>query len=220
MSTHQEKLFTYLHPHPAVATDIAVFGLTPDDARLNLLLIERGEEPFRGAWALPGGFLTPDETLDACARRELQEETGVADAPLHHFGLFSAPDRDPRERVISVAYLALVRPDTVSVAAGSDAATARWFPVDALPPLAFDHDRIIAAAHEALRRRADDTAFLLALLPPRFTFARLQTLYETVTSQPADKRNFRARVLASGVLRETEETERGAHRPARLFERA
>jgi 8-oxo-dGTP diphosphatase len=210
--------FTYEYPHPAVATDIAVFTLR--DGVLNVLLIERGAEPYRGAWALPGGFLQPDEELDQCARRELLEETGVDASLLIPFANFSAPDRDPRERVISVAYLALLPSDGLRLEARTDAAQARWFPVRALPPLAFDHARILARALEVLAARARGISPLFALLPARFTLSQLQGAYEAVTGDDAEKRNFRKMVAGLGCVRETEDFAHGAHRPARLYEAA
>jgi len=219
LSTHEPEAgrFVYKYPHPAVASDLAIFGLR--GGRLMILLIRRGGEPFLGSWALPGGFLNPTEDLDACARRELQEETGLEVAYLKQFGIFSAPDRDPRERVISVAYLALVPADRVNPEAGSDAADVAWRFVDDLPPLAFDHAEIIREATAALRREAEGLEILLNLMPRRFTLSRLQSAYEAICGASADKRNFRARILASGLVEATEEMERGSHRPAQLYER-
>jgi 8-oxo-dGTP diphosphatase len=167
------KKFTYDYPHPAVATDIAIFTLK--DGRLALLLIQRGEQPFKGCWALPGGFLREDETLDDCARRELLEETGVGTERLWSFGNFSRPDRDPRQRVISVAYLALLRFETLNVAVGSDAVGAGWFGLDELPRLAFDHDEIVEQELKSLRNR-NDLSVLFALLPERFTLSAAEQL--------------------------------------------
>lgn len=211
-------VFTYAYPHPAVATDIAVFTLRR--GALNVLLIERAGDPFRGAWALPGGFLQPDEELDACARRELQEETSVEAEVLVHFGNFSAPDRDPRERVISVAYLALLASDELRLQADTDAAQARWFALDALPTLAFDHDVILKQALAALGARARTIQPLFALLPPRFTLSQLQGAYEAVIGEEAEKRNFRKMIAALDCVRETDDFVHGAHRPARLYEPA
>jgi 8-oxo-dGTP diphosphatase len=187
-------------------------------------LIERKADPFAGRWALPGGFLREGEDLDACARRELQEETGAQVALLHHFGNFSAPDRDPRGRVISVAYLALTPQTEHVLRAATDAADARWFMTEQLPELAFDHASIVQTAIITLRKGVEslDPAilpYLLALLPPRFTLARLQLAYEAIVGRAADKRNFRRMVLDTGALEETGEYERGSHRPAQLFER-
>jgi 8-oxo-dGTP diphosphatase len=210
-------MFTYAHPHPAVAADIAVFTLR--DGKLAILLIRRGAPPFEGQWALPGGFLQPDEDLDACARRELGEETGLESAIVEHFGNFSAPDRDPRERIISVAYLALISSERVVLKAGSDAADARWFAVHQLPDLAFDHATITEQALESLRSRLFSRGLLLALLPRRFSLSNMQEAFEAVVGERADKRNFRKKVEAARLVRETEEFEHGRHRPARLFER-
>ncbi|WP_337187217.1 NUDIX domain-containing protein [Phenylobacterium sp.] len=210
--------FTYAYPHPAVATDIAVFTLRR--GALHVLLIERGGEPFLGAWALPGGFVQPEEDLDACARRELQEETGVEADVLFHFANFSAPARDPRERVISVAYLALMPSDELRVAGSSDAAQAQWFPIGDLPPLAFDHEEILRQALANLGARARGVTLLFALLPPRFTLSQLQAAYEAVTGEEAEKRNFRKMVLGLDCVRETDDFAHGSHRPARLYEAA
>ena len=210
--------FTYAYPHPAVATDIAVFTLRR--GALHVLLIERGGEPFLGAWALPGGFVQPEEDLDACARRELQEETGVESDVLLHFTNFSAPGRDPRERVISVAYLALMPSDELRVEGSSDAAQAQWFPIGDLPPLAFDHEEILRQALANLGARARGVTLLFALLPPRFTLSQLQAAYEAVTGEEAEKRNFRKMVLGLGCVRETDDFAHGSHRPARLYEAA
>jgi 8-oxo-dGTP diphosphatase len=215
LSTHEAASYSYPYPHPAVAADVAVFTLR--EGKLALLLIRRGGEPFKGMWALPGGFLEPDEDLDACARRELLEETGVEAARLRCFGNFSAPRRDPRERVISVAYLALLRSGQIVPKAGSDAAAARWFDVEALPPVAFDHAEIVEAAVGSLRANLDDGESVFDLAPERFTLSQLQAAYEAISGRRTDKRNFRKKFEA--MARATGETERGPHRPARIFMR-
>ena len=142
-------MYTYKYPHPAVTTDCVVFGF--DGKSLNLLLISRGVEPYKGTWALPGGFIHMDETAEDGALRELKEETGVEDIYLEQFYTFTAVNRDPRERVMTIAFLAFIRQDDYSVVAGDDAAKAQWFPVDNLPELAFDHKEIIEMALEKLR---------------------------------------------------------------------
>lgn len=208
--------YTYDYPHPAVATDIAIFTLR--SGHLELLLIERGVEPFRGRWALPGGFLRERETLESCARRELFEETGVDARGLWQFATFSDPSRDPRERVISVAYLALLPFQSMNVSGRSDASRAECFDIEALPALAFDHDMIVRSALESLRQRVrSDLSTLFALLPDRFTLSTLQSAFEAVATETADKRNFRKMTLDTGLLVETTEFERGSHRPARLY---
>ena len=208
-------IYSYPYPHPALTTDIAVFTLL--EGRLCVLLIERAEEPYAGAWALPGGFLRMDETLDACARRELLEETGVEASVLFPFANYSEPDRDPRERVVSAAYLALIPFDQMSPRADSDAAAVRWACLDSLPPLAFDHAAIVEGAQKALRSRCEAFEILLGLLPARFTLSAFQGAYEAVMGEPADRRNLHKAVLASGLITATDEMSRGRHRPARLF---
>lgn len=208
--------FCYDHPRPAVAADIVILSLR--EGALQVLLVRRGGDPFRGRWALPGGFLQENEDLDACARRETEEETGVRPDRILQFANFSQPDRDPRGRVISVAYLAILRAEDVRLKAGTDADEAAWRPLAETRDLAFDHDAILAAALARLSREARaDPAFLFPLLPPAFTLARLQSAYELATGRPADKRNFRKLVEESGRVLPLEAFERGAHRPARLF---
>lgn len=215
MSTEHELTYHYAHAHPAVTTDAVVFTLLDGD--LAVLLIRRGGEPFKGMWALPGGFVAPTEDLDACARRELVEETGVAVSDLQHFANFSAPDRDPRERVISAAYWALTPIDELSPRGATDADDARWFLVDGLPELAFDHADIVDGAQKALRSRCEAFDILFGLLPAKFTLSAFQTAYEAVMGAPADRRNLHKAVLASGLVTATGEMSRGKHRPARLF---
>ena len=208
--------FCYDYPRPAVAADIVILSLR--EGALQVLLVRRGGDPFRGRWALPGGFLQEDEDLDACARRETEEETGVRPGRILQFANFSQPDRDPRGRVISVAYLALLRAEDVRLKAGTDANEAVWRPLDEAANLAFDHDAILEAALARLAAEArSDPAFLFPLLPAAFTLARLQSAFELATGRPADKRNFRKLVEESGRVRPLEAFERGAHRPARLF---
>ncbi len=151
----EELNYHYKYPHPALTADCAVFGL--GDGALHILLIERAAAPYKGHWALPGGFMDIDETIEQCAARELREETGLAGLHLEQFHTFSTVDRDPRERVVSVAFYGVVRRETCRPCAGDDAARARWFALDSLPPLAFDHGDIIDRARkclaEAVRRR-------------------------------------------------------------------
>lgn len=212
---------------PSVTTDVVAFTAKSD--RLHVLLVRRGVAPFAGAWALPGGFVKMDENLDEAAHRELREETGIAaPAYLEQLYTFGAPGRDPRTRVISVAYFALLpAPDSGLVGApagepqaGTDAAEAVWWPADALPPaLAFDHADIVALALSRLRAKLGYTSVAVALLPPEFTLSELQRTYETILARPLDKRNFRKKMLAAeGVLEATPRQKRdGAHRPAQLF---
>ena len=172
----EELKYYYKYPHPSVTTDCVIFGF--DGTRLNVLLIERGNDPYKGCWAFPGGFLNMDESALEGAKRELYEETGLRDAYIHQFHAFSAPDRDPRERVISIAYFALVR--LTDVKAGDDAAKAQWFPLDEIPPLAFDHDKMLREALKALRRMIHFEPIGVELLPENFTKTQQQSLYEAI----------------------------------------
>ncbi len=209
-------IYSYAYPHPAVTTDVVIFTIRAQE--LEVLLIRRGSEPFKGSWALPGGFAGIDEDLAACAERELEEETGVSGVYLEQLYTFGAPDRDPRERVISVAYYALVPPDLISIRAASDAREVAWFQVNRLPPLAFDHDIIVAMAHKRLSAKLNYSTIALQFLPEKFTLSELQQVYESILNEKLDKRNFRKRVLALDCIRDTGESRRnGNHRPARLY---
>lgn len=208
--------FTYEHARPALSVDCVVFGL--DDESLKVLLIKRAAPPFEGRWALPGGFVGLHETLEAAARRELEEETGVKLSYLEQLYTFGALARDPRERVVTVAYYALVKLLDHDVRATAEASDAAWFAVDDLPRLAFDHASIFAVAHERLRSKVRYEPIGFELLPRKFTLSQLQRLYETVLERPLDKRNFRKKVLAAVPLEELDEVEQDvAHRAARLY---
>lgn len=209
-------MYSYRYPHPAVTTDIVIFTIR--DGRLKLLLIKRGGEPYQGRWALPGGFVELDEDLETSARRELEEETGVSGVYLEQLYTFGRPDRDPRERVITVAYYALIPSDQVRLQAATDAEAVGWFAFEELPPLAFDHDEIVAMAHQRLVAKLDYSTIAFQFLPREFTLSELQEVYEIIRREPVDKRNFRKQVLALGKLVETKKMKRdGAHRPARLY---
>jgi 8-oxo-dGTP diphosphatase len=208
--------YTYDHPHYAVTTDIVVFTIR--EAALQVLLVKRGAAPFKGRWALPGGFLKPDEDLETCARRELEEETGVSGFYLEQLYTFGALRRDPRERVVTVAYFALIRSDAVTLRAASDAAGAAWAAMAELPQLAFDHEQIISAARERLAAKLEYSTIAFQFLPERFTMREIHTVYETVLGKPLDRRNFYKKMLGSGELQETAETRlEGAHRPAAVY---
>lgn len=197
-----------------IAVDCVVFGY--HDGQLEVLLVRRGVEPFAGAWALPGGFVLPDESLDAAAARELAEETGVTGTRLEQFHAFGDPHRDPRGRVVTVAYVALTRPGETR--AGTDAAAARWHGVDALPTLAFDHAAIVAHARATLRVRARSAPVGFDLLPPTFSLPELQSLYEAVLGDALDRRNFRKKLLSTGLLVPLPERRAAATgRPASLW---
>jgi 8-oxo-dGTP diphosphatase len=184
----------------ALAVDTVVFGY--QNGELYLLLIERGIEPFRGQWALPGGFVREDETLDAAALRELKEETGVEIVYLEQLYTYGELKRDPRYRVVSVAYFALVRVEGYKVEAGTDAKNARWFPVSALPALAFDHSEIIERALGRVRTKIQYEPLAFELLPIEFTLFQLQQLFEAILGRELDKRNFRKKILSYRFLKE------------------
>lgn len=205
-------------PRPSVTADIALF--TVRDRTLQVLLVRRKEWPFAGQWAVPGGFLRPEETLEDAARRELAEETGVFDVLLEQLRVWSEPKRDPRTWVITVAFTALVASDALTLRAGTDAAEAAWFRADALPsPLAFDHDAILTYAVKSLRARLQtDLQVAAALLSFQFTLTQMQEVYETISGAALDKRNFRKWVLGTGSIVATGDAQRGAHRPALLYE--
>jgi len=209
-------MFTYQHPRPALTVDCVVFGF--DGGELKVLLIRRALPPFKGQWALPGGFVHVAETLDAAARRELAEEAGLKNVFLEQLYTFGAVARDPSERVVSVAYYALVKLSDHRALAATDATDAEWFPVAKLPPLAFDHADIAALALARLQSKVRYQPIGFELLPPKFTLSDLQHLYEAILETPLDKRNFRKKVLGFGLLVPLAETQMaGRHRPAQLF---
>jgi 8-oxo-dGTP diphosphatase len=208
---------TYEHPRPALTVDCVVFG-RDESNNLRVLLIRRGLAPFNGEWALPGGFVKMEETLEDAARRELEEEAGLTEVFLEQLYTFGAVHRDPRERIVSVAYYALVNLSEHAPKAATDAADAKWTPVSEVPKLAFDHDEILRAARDRLRAKVRYEPIGFELLPERFTLGALQRLYEAVLERPLDKRNFRKKIGELGYVVETDEMETGvSHRPSRLF---
>jgi 8-oxo-dGTP diphosphatase len=207
---------SYEFPRPALTVDCVVFGL--DDEDLKVLLIQRDLPPFEGRWALPGGFVRIAETLDEAAQRELAEETGIRKVFLEQLFTFGAVDRDPRERVVTVAYYALVNLRGHDLLAATDARSAAWFALDDAPNLAFDHDRILQTAYERLKGKVRYQPIGFELLPEKFTLRQLQHLYEKVLDRELDKRNFRKKILGMGLLEELDEVEQDvAHRAARLY---
>ena len=199
-----------------LTVDCVVFGL--DDTDLKVLLIRRGIEPFLGSWALPGGFVLPAESVEDAARRELEEEAGVREVFLEQLFTFGEVERDPRGRVVTVAYYALVNLHDHPLTAATDADDVGWFALEDLPALAFDHDEILRVAAERLRGKVRYQPIGFELLPEKFTLSQLQGLYEKVLDRTLDKRNFRRKVLAMGILIDLDEIQQDvAHRAARLY---
>jgi 8-oxo-dGTP diphosphatase len=208
--------FAYEYARPALTVDAVVFGL--DDEDLKVLLIRRDLEPFKGKWALPGGFVRVQESLEDAVRRELREETGVSQLFLEQLYTFGAVDRDPRERVVTIAYYALVKLSDHRIHAATDACDAAWFAVPEARNLAFDHERILALALERLKNKVRYQPIGFELLPPEFTLSQLQRLYETILEMPLDKRNFRKKILSMDFIVALDEVEKDvAHRAARLY---
>ncbi len=209
--------YTYEYPRPSVTVDCIIFGYSVG-SQLKVLLIERALDPFKGQWALPGGFIEMEEDLQTAALRELEEETGVKDVFIEQLFTFGAPQRDPRGRVISVAYFALVNLEKHPTKAASDARNVHWFDVDRMPALAFDHREILDIAISRLIAKVRYQPIGFELLPEHFTLSQLQQLYETVLGvEQLNKRNFRTKILKMGVLKEVGRQEGVAHRPAILY---
>lgn len=206
----EELKYCYKYPHPSVTTDCVIFGF--DGTKLRVLLIERGIEPFKGKWALPGGFLRMDEDAETGALRELKEETGLDAAYIKQFHTFTTPNRDPRERVITIAYYALVRLQEVT--GGDDAARAEWYALDKVPALAFDHDQILRMASYELKRQIHFEPVGFELLPKQFTIKELQSLYESILDVTFDRRNFYKKMQHLELLKQVD---RGESKPRQPF---
>ncbi len=212
----QGSTFCYEYPHPAVTTDVVLF--TIKDQKLQILLIKRAAEPFQEMWALPGGFLEINETLENCALRELEEETGISGVYLEQFYTFGKPGRDPRERVISISYIALAPAEKLNPKASSDAQEVNWHSIGSLPELAFDHVDIIKLAHQRLVTKLDHSTIAFNFMQQTFTLSELQAVYEILLNARLDKRNFRKRILTRDLLEATGEYSRnGNHRPAKTY---
>jgi len=200
MSEDKDKknLFCYRYPHPAVTVDCIIFALHEND--LKVLLIQRGADPYKNFWALPGGFVEIDEDLDTAAERELAEETGLEKVFLEQLYTYGNPKRDPRERIISVAYYSLVRLKEHRPVAGSDALNTCWYSVRQLPPLAFDHQVIMDMAVKRLQGKVLYAPIIFDLLPGKFRLNQLRKVYEIILGKPIDPESFRKKILATGIL--------------------
>lgn len=209
-------MYTYEYPRPALTVDVVIFTLRENG--LQVLLVQRAEEPYAGKWALPGGFVNMDEALEEAAQRELEEETGLKQTYLEQLYTYGEVGRDPRGRVVSVAYYALIPSDAhIRSEGGSDARQANWFAAEALPVLAFDHAEIIAYALRRLRYKLEYTAACFELLPDEFSLSEIQHTYEMILGELLDKRNFRRRILEAGIIEPTPHMRGGEGRPARLY---
>jgi 8-oxo-dGTP diphosphatase len=197
-----------------VTVDIVIFTIR--ESALKVLLIRRGIPPFKGRMAVPGGFVHRDESLQHAALRELKEETGVRDVYLEQLYSFGDPRRDPRGRVVTVAYYALI-PGDHPLRAGSDASAAAWWPVKKLPPLAFDHRAIVDYALERLRNKLEYTTVGFQLLPRKFSLPELQAVYEAILGKSLDKRNFRKKMDLLGILKPLNQWRKTGRKPARLY---
>lgn len=212
----KEKKYTYDYERPALATDTVIFGF--DGTQVKVLLTQREREPFKNKWALPGGFVFMEETTEQAAKRLLQEKAGLRNVYIEQLYTFSEVDRDPRERIVAVAYYALVNAHQYEVSAGRDTLKTEWFGLNELPKLAFDHARIIRVAIERLKGKVSYQPVGFELLNEKFTLPQLQTLYEAILEMPIDKRNFRKKILSTGLLLPLEEKEKNvAHKAARYY---
>lgn len=210
-----QRRFSETQGHPWVAVDVVIFTL--DRRTLQCLLVQVKEGPFAGRWAFPGGLVGAEESVDEAARRELYERTGVKNAYLEQLYTFGKPERDPATRVVSVSYLALVSYPKVRLDAGAKYAAVRWFAANHLPPLAYDHQHVGRLGLQRLRSKLQYTNIVYSLLPREFTLGEVQEIYETILRRPLDRRNFRKRILALGLLTPLRKVRRGAHRPAFLY---
>lgn len=215
MSDDAKGKYTYEYPRPAMTADCVIFGF--DGEQLKVLLIERGVEPFKGLWALPGGFMKMDETIEQCAIRELREETNVSDVYLEQFKVFSGITRDPRGRVVTVAFIALVRPSDYKVIGGDDASNALWFNARQLPPLAFDHYEIIECAIQYLREILKLRPVAFRLLDDIFSVDELRKVYEVINDTQYDRRNFQRKLMQSDVIVDISPEPTAGTRPQRRY---
>ena len=214
MSAHNKH--TYDYPRPAVTVDCVIFGFSEN--QLKILLTKRSIEPYTGSWALPGGFIEMDETADDCSRRKLKEEAGLEGIYMEQLYTFSTIDRDPRDRVISIAYYALVKSTDRVLHAGTGIADVQWFALKDIPSLAFDHSKIVDIATERLKGKISYQPLGFELLPEKFTLPDLLRIYETILQRDLDRWNFRKKILKTGLLIDHSDTQKNrAQRAARIY---
>ena len=200
---------------PSVTVDIVIFTIQANE--LKVLLVKRAIEPFKGRWAIPGGFVKIDESLEEAAKRELSEETGVKDVYLEQLYSFGEPKRDPRGRVITVAYMALINSDKIKLKATTDVSDAQWFSISKLPSLAFDHQKILDYSLKRLRWKFEYTTVAFSMLPKQFTISQIHKLYELVFNKSFDKRNFAKKILSLDILKEERINKEVSYRPPMLY---
>ena len=201
--------------HPVVAVDVAVYTLS--GGALHCLLVQVKDGPFAGKWAFPGGLVGAEESLDQAAEREIFERTGARQSYLEQLYTFGRPERDPALRVVSASYLALAPRPKAALSPAPRYADIQWFPADRLPPLAYDHDQVGRLALQRLRSKLQYTNIVYSLLAKEFTLGELQEVYETILDRRLDRRNFRKKILALGLLKKLPGIRRGTHRPAALY---
>lgn len=200
-----------------LSVDAVVFGY--EAGSISILLIKRKYEPFKGKWAIPGGFVLNNESLEEAVERELKEETGIKINYLEQLYTFGKPNRDPRGRVVSIAYFGLIRPDAFKIYAATDAEEVQWFNIHQLPELSFDHQDILDTAIERLKGKITYEPIGFELLDTKFPFSDLEKLYSTLLGREVDRRNFRKKLIGLNVLDELEEkVSKGSGRPANLFQ--
>jgi len=203
------------YPKPAVTVDIVIFTIQNNE--LKVLLVKRKNEPFKGMWAIPGGFVKMGESLDDAAKRELREETGVGDVYLEQLYTFGEPKRDPRDRVITVAYVALANSSNIKLHAETDVSEAKWFQINQLPKLAFDHESILNYALKRLRWKFEYTTVAFSMMPKEFTISQVQKIYEIVFNKKFDKRNFAKKIISLNILKEEGINREVSYRPPQMY---
>jgi len=210
-----QKESIHKYEKPSVTADIVIYTIQNNE--LKILLVKRGIEPFKNKWAIPGGFVRIHESLEDAAKRELEEETGVKDVYLEQLYSFGDPKRDPRGRVITVAYMALINSEKIKLKAATDVSEVQWFSIKKIPQLAFDHKKILDYSLKRLKWKFEYTTVAFSLLPKKFTISEIQNIYEIVFNRQFDKRNFAKKVLSLDILKEEEIKKDVSHRPPMLY---